>query len=59
MLDVGRRVQSLINEDKGATEIAHAGRLEGMETLRDGALRKLAEGITPVEEVIRVTADAG
>ncbi|HKE11357.1 MAG TPA: ATPase, T2SS/T4P/T4SS family, partial [Myxococcota bacterium] len=59
MLDVGRRVQNLINEDKGATEIAHAGRLEGMETLRDGALRKLAEGITPVEEVIRVTADCG
>jgi len=59
MLDVGRRVQTLINEDKGAAEIAHAGRLEGMETLRDGALRKLAEGITPFEEVIRVTADCG
>jgi len=58
MLDVGRRVTTLINEGKDASELTHAGRLEGMETLRDGALRKLADGITPFEEVIRVTADA-
>ncbi len=58
MLDVGRRVTTLINEGRDASELTHAGRLEGMETLRDGALRKLAEGITPFEEVIRVTADA-
>jgi len=57
MLDIGRRVQTLINESKSAAEITHAGRLEGMETLRDCAIRKLAEGVTPFEEIIRVTAD--
>ena len=29
-----------------------------METLREAAVRKLAEGVTTFEEVLRVTADA-
>jgi type II secretory ATPase GspE/PulE/Tfp pilus assembly ATPase PilB-like protein len=29
-----------------------------METLREAAIRKLAEGTTTFEEVVRVTADA-
>jgi general secretion pathway protein E len=58
MLDVGRRVRTLINEGRDATEIAHAARVEGMETLREAAIRKLAEGATTFEEVVRITADA-
>jgi general secretion pathway protein E len=58
MLDVGRRVRNLINEGRDAGEIAHAARVEGMETLRESAIRKLAEGVTTFEEVVRVTADA-
>ena len=57
MLDVGRRVRSLINQGKDANEIHAAGRIEGMDSLRDAALRKLADGITTFEEVARVTAD--
>jgi general secretion pathway protein E len=57
MLDVGRRVRALVNEGRDANDIAHAARVEGMETLREGAIRKLAEGITTFEEVVRVTAD--
>ena len=57
MLDVGRRVRTLINEDKDANEIHHAGIIEGMEALRDAAVRKLADGITTFEEVVRITAD--
>lgn len=57
MLDVGRRVRELINANADATEIAKAARIEGMETLRESAIRKLAKGITTFEEVIRVTAD--
>ncbi len=57
MLDVGRRVRTLINEGKDASEITHAARIEGMETLREGAIRKLATGETTFEEVVRVTAD--
>ena len=57
MLDVGRRVRALINAGKDANEIKNAARIEGMETLRDAAVRKLADGITTYEEVVRVTAD--
>jgi general secretion pathway protein E len=58
MLDVGRRVRALINEGRDAGEIAHAARVEGMETLREAAIRKLAEGVTTFEEVVRLTADS-
>ena len=57
MLDIGRRIRTLINDGKDANEIAHAGRVEGMEPLRDAALRKLADGVTTFEEVLRLTAD--
>jgi general secretion pathway protein E len=58
MLDVGRRIRGLINEGKDANEIAHAARVEGMEPLREAAMRKLADGITTFEEAVRLTADA-
>jgi len=57
MLDVGRRVRALINGGKDANEITDGARIEGMETLREAAVRKLAEGTTTFEEVVRVTAD--
>jgi general secretion pathway protein E len=58
MLDIGRRVRALITEGKDAGEIAHAARVEGMETLREAAIRKLADGSTTFEEVVRLTAEA-
>ncbi|MFQ5417235.1 MAG: GspE/PulE family protein, partial [Myxococcota bacterium] len=58
MLDVGKRVRSLINEGKDANEISNAGRIEGMQSVRNAAVRKLALGLTTFEEVMRVTADA-
>ncbi len=57
MLDVGARVRSLIKNGQDANEIARAARIEGMETLRESALRKLAEGGTTYAEVARITAD--
>ena len=57
MLDVGRRVQSLIREGKDANEISDAARIEGMENLRECAIRRLAEGTTTFEEVVRLTVD--
>jgi general secretion pathway protein E len=59
MLDVGRRVRALVNEGRDASELTHAAKIEGMETLREAAIRKLAEGVTTFEEVARVTGDAG
>ncbi len=57
MLDVGKRVRALVNDGKDANEIDRAARIEGMENLREAALRKLAEGVTTYEEVARVTVD--
>ena len=57
MLDVGRRVQGLIREGRDANEVADAARIEGMETLRESAIRRLAEGATTFEEVLRITTD--
>ncbi len=57
MLDIGRRVRALINEGADATEITRAARVEGMETLRESAIHKLADGITTFEEVVRLTAE--
>jgi general secretion pathway protein E len=58
MLDVERRVRGLITEGRDAGEITHAARVEGMETLREAAIRKLADGLTTFAEVVRVTADS-
>ncbi len=58
MLDVGQRVRSLIKTKQDANELMRAARIEGMESLRESALRKLAEGHTTYEEVARITADA-
>ncbi len=58
LLDVQRRVRQLITEGKDANEIAYAARVEGMATLREAAIRKLAEGGTTFEEVVRLTAEA-
>ncbi len=57
MLDVGRRIRALISEGKDAGEIAHAGRIEGMQSLREAAIRKLAEGVTTYEEAVRLASD--
>ncbi len=57
MLDVGRRIRNLINYGKDANEISDAARIEGMEALRNAAVRRLAEGVTTFEEVVWLTAD--
>jgi general secretion pathway protein E len=58
LLDVQRRVRQLITEGKDANEIAYAARVEGMATLREAAIRKLADGTTTFEEVVRLTSEA-
>ena len=57
MLDVGQRVRDLIKKGEDANEIARAARVEGMEVLRESAMRRLAEGLIAYEEVVRLTAD--
>ena len=57
LLNVGRRVRELIKKGEDAAEIGHGAKVEGMESLRESALRRLAEGLTTYEEVVRVTSD--
>jgi general secretion pathway protein E len=57
LLNVGRRVRELIKKGEDASEIGHGAKVEGMESLRESALRRLAEGQTTYEEVVRVTSD--
>jgi len=56
VLEVTDRIRALLNSRAPAIELAKAARLDGMATLRETAVRRLAEGVTSFEEVIRVTA---
>jgi type IV pilus assembly protein PilB len=49
-------VKALIMESASVEKIKRKARDEGMTTLRESGLRKVAEGITSLEEVLRVTA---
>ena len=55
ILNVDEQIKSLVVENKDAPEIKREAVRLGMHTLRQSALRKLAEGITTFEEVVRVT----
>lgn len=57
MLDVTGEVRKLILAGKHAAEIKEQALKEGMRTLREDARDKVLQGLTTVEEVIRVTAD--
>jgi general secretion pathway protein E len=55
ILAVDDAIKPLIVEGKDAPEIKREAVKNGMRTLRQSALRKLAEGVTSFEEVVRVT----
>src|SRR5436309_11556011 len=55
ILPVDEGVKSLVVAGADAPEIKREAAKNGMRTLRQSALRKLAEGITTFEEVVRVT----
>ncbi|MFN7940394.1 MAG: GspE/PulE family protein [Thermoanaerobaculia bacterium] len=55
ILAIDDGVKALIVSGSDAPEIKREAVKNGMKTLRQSALRKLAEGITTYEEVIRVT----
>ncbi len=58
LMDVSPKIRKMVAEGKDSKEIAKAAELDGMTSLRQGAIRKLARGHTTYEEVFRVTADA-
>jgi len=50
------QVKKLILDHAGEFRIKEAARKEGMNTMREDALKKAATGLTSIEEVVRVTA---
>ncbi|HEX6903683.1 MAG TPA: GspE/PulE family protein [Thermoanaerobaculia bacterium] len=55
MMPLDDAVKTLIVQGADAPEIKREAQKNGMRTLRQSALRKLAEGVTTFEEVVRVT----
>ncbi len=57
VMPVNDKIVRLINTRGDSKEIMKVARLDGMMTLREVAIKKLAQGITTFEEVIRVTSE--
>jgi len=57
ILSVTDAIRELVNAKADAAEIMRAARADGTITLREAAVRKLAEGSTSFDEVLRVTVD--
>ena len=55
ILPIDDAIKNLIITGADAPEIKREAMKNGMRTLRQSALRKLAEGLTTFEEVVRVT----
>jgi general secretion pathway protein E len=55
VLELTDGVRKLVAEEADAAAIARQGRSDGMRSLREVAVHKLAAGITSFEEVVRVT----
>ena len=57
VMPVDESIRGLIRDRVDAPLIHRAARRAGMLTLRESAIRKLADGVTAFEEVVRVTSD--
>ncbi len=55
LLDMSDSIRELILERRPSSEIARAARSEGMRTLRESALDRVAAGITTLREIDKVT----
>ncbi|MBI3380281.1 type II/IV secretion system protein [Candidatus Gottesmanbacteria bacterium] len=55
VLEVTKNIRKLITEKNDADVIARAAIQEGMTTMLDDGLQKVAKGTTTIEEVLRVT----
>ncbi|MEP7084788.1 MAG: type II secretion system protein GspE, partial [Betaproteobacteria bacterium] len=51
------RIRSLVMRHATATELRAAAIEQGMMSMYDHGLRKVAQGVTTLEEVLRVTRD--
>lgn len=56
VLEITPRIRKLILADSAEGEIWHAAQEEGMDTMLAEGVRKVLEGVTTLEEVLRATA---
>ena len=57
VMEIDEKIRKLIVQRANAKDIMKQARQDGLLTMRDAAIRKLAKGITSFEEVLRVTVD--
>jgi type IV pilus assembly protein PilB len=57
VMPVSREMRDLIISNATTAELCKAARDQGMRTLREAGLAKVIEGVTTVEEVLRVTSE--
>jgi type IV pilus assembly protein PilB len=57
VMPVTREVKDLVLQGAPPMEICKVARDQGMKTLREAALAKLIDGVTTIEEVLRVTTE--
>ena len=55
IMTVTPKLKSMIARNVAADELKEAAMTEGMHTLRQSAVRKVLEGVTSVNEMIRTT----
>lgn len=57
VMPISKRMEALILEDAGTIEIQRQAEREGIKTLRQAGIEMVLEGVTSLEEVLRVTHD--
>jgi len=57
MMDLNDELRKLIMENADASVLTKAARRNGMRNLREDGWKKIGEGVTTVEEVMRVTQE--
>jgi type IV pilus assembly protein PilB len=55
VMPISNEIRDLILRNATTNEILEAASSQGMKTLRQNALQKVIDGVTTVEEVLRVT----
>jgi type II secretory ATPase GspE/PulE/Tfp pilus assembly ATPase PilB-like protein len=57
LMEMDEDVRRLVMQNADATQIAATARRAGMKTLKEDGLEKVEQGMTTMEEVLRVTQD--
>jgi general secretion pathway protein E len=57
VLEVDDKIRKLITARASAKDVMKQARQDGLLTLREAAIRKLAKGLTSFDEVLRVTVE--